>query len=113
MAKGPIRMTMMKVKPMVSKPKPAAPKVKGSTSPVRMTMPTVKPMVSAPTPKPVVRREPKSNVPAPDMSPRAVLARAERIQREEALESKDIPLRSSVTRTTVNERTTPTKKGKR
>jgi hypothetical protein len=120
MAKGPIRMTMMKVKPMVSAPKPTAPKAKtGSTSPVRMKMPTVKPTVSAPTPKPkskpVAKPEAKSNVPAPDMSMRAILARSERVQREEARGDEAFLRKNQpgVVRTTVNERPTPTKKGKK
>lgn len=79
--------------------------------PIRMAMPKVKPVAAkpaAPKAKPVAKAAPKI-----DMSTKAVLGRAERVQREEARESRMSPSRPGVTRTTVNERTTPTKKGKR
>ena len=79
--------------------------------PIRMAMPTAKPVAAkpaAPKPKPVAKAAPKI-----DMSTKAVLGRAERVQREEARESRMSPSRPGVTRTTVNERPTPTTKGRR
>ena len=82
--------------------------------PARVIMGTAKPAAPKATapkpaaPKPVVKAAPKI-----DMSTKAVLGRAERAQREEARESRMSPSRPGVTRTTVNERPTPTTKGKR
>ena len=66
----------------------------------------------ATTPKPAAPK-PRAVAPKIDISTKAVLGRAERVQREEARESLPAPRRTGVVSTTVNERTTPTKKGKR